>query len=130
MKPRKVAAWVLLLTMSTSALPAETLVQHARKIPRGAPVRIQLKTHQKVEGRLGEVTETQLRLEPFNPGTAPASSYSFQDISKIRSTERKPRKTWVKVLAAPVVYPLELIAVTAFLAACGATKILGQGCLD
>ena len=63
-------------------------------------------------------------------GAAPASSYSFQDISKIRSTERKPRKTWVKVLAAPVVYPLELIAVTAFLAACGATKILGQGCLD
>ena len=130
MKPRKVAAWILFLTMSTSALPAETLVQQARKIPSGAPVRIQLKTHQKVEGRLGEVTETQLRLEPFNPGTAPASSYSFQDISKIRSTERKPRKTWVHVLAAPVVYPLELIAMTALLAACGAAKILGQGCLD
>ena len=131
MEPRKCVVWLLLLAMATPALPAErTLLQQARKIKSGSPVRIELKTHKVVEGRLGEVTETQLRLQPFNPGSVPVSSYDLQDIAKIRSTERKPKRAWVKALEAPVVIPLEVLVTTLLLAACAATAAFDQGCLE
>jgi len=121
---------VVLLLADFAGARERTLVQEAKKITYGSPVRIELKTHQVVEGRLREVTETQLRLEPFNPGNAAASSYYLQDIAKIRSTERKPKKAWVKALEAPIVIPLEVLGATLFLAACAATAVFGHGCLD
>ncbi|HEY2844316.1 MAG TPA: hypothetical protein VGJ09_11725 [Bryobacteraceae bacterium] len=129
MKPQKFVVWLLLLSLATPAFPADgKLLKQARKFPRGTHVRIELKTHQNVEGSLGEVTETELHLEPFRFGAA-ATSYAFGDISKIRSTERKPRKTWVKVLTAPVVYPLEILGWIAILAVCGGQAALGQDCM-
>jgi hypothetical protein len=129
MKPRSFVVWWLLLAIAAPALPAErTPQEQARRIPRGSRIEVELKVHQKVQGRLGEATETQLRLEPLNPGNGSGSTYAFQDVSKVRSIELKQR-VWVKALEAPVVVPFRVLEWTAVLVACLVEALAhGEGC--
>jgi len=131
MKPRNFVVWLLLLAMAVPALPAErTPQEQARRISRGSRIQVELKTRQIVKGRLGEVTETQLTLEPQNPGSGPGSSYLLQDVSKVRSVELKDR-VWVKALEAPVVIPFRVLEWTGVLVACLVDALVyDQGCFD
>jgi hypothetical protein len=85
-------------------------------------------THQTIEGRLGQVTETHLSLEPLKSGTGYGSTYLLQDVSKVRSIELKDR-VWVKALEAPVVVPFRVLEWTAVLVACLIEALAsGEGC--
>ena len=55
-----------------------TPLEQARNIAQGSKVKVELKTGQIVWGRLGEVTETQLTLEPLHPDTGPNTELLFQ----------------------------------------------------
>jgi hypothetical protein len=117
------------MMITLPAFPAAlTPQEQARRISAGARVRVELMTHQTIEGRLGQVTETHLSLEPLKSGTGYGSTYLLQDVSKVRSIELKDR-VWVKALEAPVVVPFRVLEWTAVLVACLIEALAsGEGC--
>jgi len=122
--------WAVLLLATSAAARERTPQERAREIPRGSRVEVELKTRQIAKGRLGEVTETHLSLEPLKPGGGPVRSYWFLDITKVRSSELEDR-VWVKALEAPVVIPFRVLEGTAWLVACLVDALVyDQGCLD
>jgi hypothetical protein len=113
--------------MATPALRAErTAQEQAKRIPRGSRVEVGLKTHRNVQGRLGEVTQSRLSLEPLDPGSGPASTYLFQDVSKIRSIEPKP--AWKRTLQTLVMIPFRALEITVMIVVCVTTAPFGGSC--
>ena len=99
---KRLLAWLLLLMLITSAEARDrTPEEQAKKIVFGTRVSVELKDHKIVEGRLKQLTETSLILDPVT-GTGPEVEMLFQDVSKIRSRESHKKE----LLLAPVVLPL------------------------
>jgi hypothetical protein len=121
----KSIAWLLALILIVPAEAREqTPQEQARKIPRGSRIQVDLKTHRIVSGRLGQITETQLSLEPLNPASGSENTYLFQDVSKIHSIEPKP--VLIRTLEASVMIPFRVIETVGFVVYCVATVWFGS----
>jgi hypothetical protein len=72
--------------------------EQARKIAFGSRVVIEMKNRHAVEGRLGEITETQFILEPLTSGAGSSKEVLFQDVSNIRSIEPTKKEVLLRPL--------------------------------
>ena len=94
MKPQQLTGVVLAaLMMLTAAAPMEagqlSPQEQARKIRPGSKIEVTLLTGQKLQGRLGKVSDTEFDLLPRDAGATITRAVPFAEVQRVHSKERR-----------------------------------------
>jgi hypothetical protein len=76
-------ALIAVLAAGTAAASETGAAEQAHKIKRGSKIEAVLLTGEKLDGRLGSVTDSTFELMPRDTGTAAARTVSFTDVKKL-----------------------------------------------